>query len=160
MRGMNAKIPPSSIRRVSADGLDFIRRYERFSGKTYTCPAGRPTIGYGHVIKPGERFPETITVEQASRLLARDLDTIEIYLSALFPAAPQHQFDALASFAFNCGLGALDRSTLLKMLRQGDMAGAADQFLRWDKVGGQPLAGLTRRRQDERALFLGLGRTA
>ena len=61
---------------------------------------------------------------------------------------------ALVSFAYNCGSGALETSTLRRKLNAGDRQGAADQFLRWDRAGGGVMAGLTKRRQQERALFL------
>ncbi|MCY1305462.1 Lysozyme RrrD [compost metagenome] len=66
----------------------------------------------------------------------------------------QGQFDALASFVFNLGSGNLQCSTLLRKLNAKDYAGAADEFPRWNKAGGKVLAGLTRRRAAERALFL------
>jgi lysozyme len=66
----------------------------------------------------------------------------------------QNQFDALVDFSFNLGLGNLGSSTLLKKLNAGDIKGAAEEFLRWDKAGGKVLAGLTKRRKAERDLFL------
>ncbi|EDH9820259.1 TPA_asm: lysozyme, partial [Salmonella enterica subsp. enterica serovar Typhimurium] len=66
----------------------------------------------------------------------------------------QGQFDALVSFAYNLGARTLSSSTLLRKLNSGDYAGAADEFLRWNKAGGKVLNGLTRRREAERALFL------
>jgi lysozyme len=65
-----------------------------------------------------------------------------------------NQFDALVDFSFNLGLGNLGSSTLLKKLNAGDVKGASEEFLRWDKAGGKVLAGLTRRRKAERDLFL------
>lgn len=70
------------------------------------------------------------------------------------PDFTQDEFDALVDFAFNLGIGALAGSTLLKKLNAGDIEGAADEFLKWDHAGGKVLAGLTKRRQGERALFL------
>ena len=77
-------------------------------------------------------------------------------LKLLTVQATQGQFDALVSFAFNLGLGALRGSTLLKKLNVGNVKGAADQFLLWVNAAGKVLPGLQKRRQDERALFLGL----
>jgi lysozyme len=66
------------------------------------------------------------------------------------------QAAALADFAFNLGAGALQASTLLRMVNRGDFADAADQFMRWNKAGGRILKGLTRRRAAERALFINI----
>jgi lysozyme len=66
----------------------------------------------------------------------------------------QSQFDACVSLAFNIGCAAFGKSTLARKIAQGDVSGAADEFLRWDKAGGKQMAGLTRRRRAERALFL------
>jgi lysozyme len=67
----------------------------------------------------------------------------------------QAQFDALVSFSFNVGLGNLQSSTLRMKYNRGDIEGAADEFLKWNKAGGKVLNGLVKRRQDERNLFLG-----
>jgi lysozyme len=68
-------------------------------------------------------------------------------------AIDQSQFDAMVDFVFNLGCAAFGQSTLLRMVNAGDFAGAAGQFLRWNKAGGKVLAGLTKRRQGEMALF-------
>ena len=86
--------------------------------------------------------------------LAEDLAPIEIYLSAVFPSLNQNQFDALASFCFNVGLGAFEKSTLFARLKAGDLPGAASQFARWVHGGGKVLPGLVTRRAAERDLFL------
>lgn len=147
-------------RTTSSSGIALIKRFETFSRRSYVCPAGKLTIGYGHVIRPSDRFVAPISEPYACGLLADDLRTVEIYLTATLPDAPQCQFDALASFAFNAGLGALDKSTLLKKLKAGDVDGAANEFGRWvwitDPVSQQrvKLAGLITRRAAERDLFL------
>jgi hypothetical protein len=74
--------------------------------------------------------------------------------------ANQNQFDALVSFAYNVGIGALSSSTMLKKIKSGNMVGAADEFLRWVNAGGEVLEGLVNRRKDERALFLKAGPAA
>ena len=68
--------------------------------------------------------------------------------------ASQNEFDALVDFAFNCGCGNLNNSTLLKKLNAGDYEGAAQEFLKWDMAAGHHMAGLLRRRQAEELLFL------
>ena len=67
-----------------------------------------------------------------------------------------HQYDALVSFTYNVGEGNLAKSTLLKRVNAGDHAGAANEFLKWNKAGGKTLAGLTRRRKSESLLYQGV----
>lgn len=135
-----------------------IKRFESFSATPYRCPAGKLTIGYGHVVKMTDRIVPPITVEHATALLADDLAPVEIYLTGVLPDITQSQFDALASFAYNAGIGALDGSTLLKRVKAGDMAGAGAEFGKWNKarVNGvlTKLGGLVKRRAAEAALFL------
>jgi lysozyme len=139
--------------------LSLIKEFEGLRLHVYSDPAGLPTIGYGHLLRPGEAFPDGISNEQAEQLLMRDVqwaeDAVNKHVSVQLS---QYQFDALVSFTFNVGGNAFAGSTLLKLLNSGDYAGAADQLLRWNKakVNGklQELAGLSRRRQRERELFL------
>lgn len=144
---------------VSPTGLALIRSCESFSPKVYLCPAGKPTIGYGHVVRGDvDRFPQPISRDQAEALLVEDLAPVEIYLGAVFPSLNQGEFDALASFCFNVGLGAFEKSTMFARLKAGDKAGAASQFERWVHGGGRVLPGLIKRRAAERDLFLSEGR--
>jgi lysozyme len=143
-----------TIRRVSSRGHALIKGRESFRPRRYYCPAGVLSIGYGHAIKPHEEFPEPMTEQEATDLLADDLAPIEIYLTAVFPKVTQGQFDALASFAYNVGLGALDRSTLKRHLQAGDVMGAANEFGKWIYANKVVLRGLVARRAEERALFL------
>lgn len=132
----------------------FVAQYEGLELKAYRCSAGVWTIGYGHT---GSDVHEglVITKEQALSLLAKDLASHVLQASG-YIAVPvtQNQFIALTSFIYNVGVGAFRDSTLLKLLNRGDFQGAADQFLRWNRANGKVLAGLTRRREAERALFL------
>ena len=141
--------------KTSDRGIALIKAFEGFIPKIYLCPAGKPTIGYGHVVR-NETIHQPITEEEAERLLLTDLD--EIYEDAVMNLVKvdltQGQFDALVSFCYNLGKGNLARSTLLKKLNWGDYAGAAEEFERWDKCNGKPLPGLTRRRHAEKALFV------
>ena len=141
-------------RHTSAAGLALIRRFEGFSPTVYVCPAGRRTIGHGHVIRDPSLLHSRITQEQAAAMLVDDLAPVEIYLSAVLPDLTQNQFDALASFCFNVGLGAFEKSTLFARLKAGDVTGAASQFARWTRANGRELPGLVRRREAERSLFL------
>jgi GH24 family phage-related lysozyme (muramidase) len=145
---------PAPRQFVSPRGLSLIRTFEAFRGDLYYCPAGKPTIGYGHVLRECDGLKPPITEAQADLLLRKDLAPIEIYLSAVFPDVNQNEFDALASFCFNVGLGAFERSTLFKLLKAGDRIAAARQFSAWVKAGSQVLAGLKARRAAEKVLFL------
>lgn len=144
-----------ALLRTSQNGVDLIKHFEGCRLKAYKCSAGVWTIGYGHT-GPDVSPSLAITEQQAEQLLEQDLEVFERAVSKLISVPlSQYEFDALVSFAFNVGARALDTSTLRRLLNAGDHAGAADQFLRWDKVDGKPLEGLTRRRMAERAMFLG-----
>jgi len=96
----------------------------------------------------------TITQSEADQRLRDHLAGVEARIEVLVKVPlTQNQFDALCSFTYNLGAGALRTSTLLQLVNLGDFAAASKQFLRWDKAGGKPLAGLTRRRRAEMALF-------
>jgi lysozyme len=138
---------------VSKDCIDIIKTFEGLKLAPYVCPAGKLTIGYGHTktVKPGQA---PITKEEAEDLLYEDVDHFSKGVAKLLTAqVNQNQFDALVSLAYNIGLGAFERSTLLRMLNRGDVAGASTQFLRWRNPGSHFEAGLLRRRKAERALF-------
>jgi len=140
----------------SADCVELVKRFEGFRSTPYLCPAGRPTIGYGHTSGVTLATPE-ITEHEGGQMLARDLASFGHGVCSLV-AVPisQGQFDALVSFAFNLGLAALQSSTLLRKLNAGELAGAADEFMRWVHANGKELPGLVRRRAAERSLFLGV----
>jgi len=93
---------------------------------------------------------------EVDAILAQDLARFERGVARYCPAAVNHQgqFDALVSFAFNVGLGNLQRSSIRMRYNRGDIEGAADAFLMWTKAAGRVLPGLVKRRQDERAMFL------
>lgn len=144
----------TSIRSCNEAGKDIIRQCEGLRLKAYLCPAGKLTIGYGHT-GPDVKTGMTITEEDANTLLSRDLVAAEKAIGgAVSVTITDNQFSALVSFVFNLGAGNFYGSTLLKKLNANDVFGAADEFLRWNKVNGQVLAGLTRRREAERTLFL------
>lgn len=142
--------------KASQDALDIIKKFEGFSEKAYPDPAHGwrvPTIGYGTT--SGVKMGDTITKERAEELLREDVKRFEGYVDRLVKVPlTQGQFDALVSFTYNLGPGALEKSTLLKLLNRGDYQGAADQFPRWVNAGGKRLEGLVKRRAAERALFL------
>ena len=136
----------------------FSASFESFEPKAYYCPAGVLTIGYGHTgtNAKGESLQEgdTVTPEQAKRLLYEDVLWAEDTVNEQHLHLTQNQFDALVSFVFNVGATAFAHSTLLKKLKSCDFEDAADEFLRWNKAGGKVLRGLTTRREAERDLFL------
>lgn len=147
--------------RLSEAGLSILRDFEGFSERAYPDPGssnGLPvTIGYGSTRDEDGRpfrLGDTITRERADELLRREVAETERQVAA-YVSVPitQPQFDALCSFAYNVGVGAFGKSTLLKRLNAGDYAGAAEQFGAWINAGGRPMEGLRRRRRAERALF-------
>lgn len=140
--------------RTSQKGINLIKKFEGCRLEAYKCPAGIWTIGYGHTkgVKDGMK----ISWEQAEEFLREDLKIYEQAVERCVKVPlSQNQFDALVSFCYNCGGEALRTSTLLRLLNDGNYSEAGEQFLRWNKAGGRVLAGLTRRREEEQALFLG-----
>lgn len=132
-----------------------------FAAEPYVCPAGKTTVGWGHVVRADDKLIYPLSAERADDLLRRDLERFTALLaSAIRVPLQQCMFDALLCFVFNIGFGAFSDSTLLRKLNQGDYAGAADELLRWNKARDPKtgarieLAGLTRRRAAERDLFL------
>lgn len=145
---------PTANMKASGACRALIREFEACRLIAYLCPAGIPTIGIGHT--KGVKMGDRCTVQQADAWLTEDLQDAEAAVSRLVQRPlTQNQFDALASFTFNLGAGRLAESTLLILLNRGNYAGAAAQFGRWDKSKGVTLAGLTRRRAAEAALFCG-----
>ncbi len=138
---------------LSATGLALIKKYEGLRTRAYLCPAGVWTIGYGStgadVVKGLKLSPG-----EAEARLCRDLVRFEEAVRREALPARQGQYDAMVSLAFNIGVAAFARSTLLERHRVGDFASAAAQFGRWTKVKGRELKGLVRRRSAERALYL------
>lgn len=146
--------------RISADGISVIKQFEGCRLRSYRCSAGVLTIGWGHTSASGNPivFPEmTITQEEADQILAADLRKFEDGVTALVKVdLRQGQFDALVSFAFNCGLSALGKSTLLKRINEGKFDAAPAEFMKWTKAGGNELPGLVRRRRAEARLWRGI----
>ena len=139
---------------TSEKGRQFIQGWEGFSAVPYLCSGGVWTNGYGHTKGVTAHTP-AITKAEADALFAIDLKRFELSVMRLITASlNQNQFDALVSFVYNLGGGALQRSTLRSKLNRGDYADAADEFLKWVRAGGKMSRGLWRRREAERALFL------
>lgn len=145
---------------VSDNGIDFITEHEGVVLKPYRDQAGLPTVGIGHLLTgTDDPFNRSITLDEAKTLLRRDVTKAEKAISRLVTVPlNQNQYDAIASLVFNIGEGAFRNSTLLSKLNDGDYAGAAAQFGRWNKVTikGKKVTskGLTKRRRAETELFL------
>jgi lysozyme len=143
---------------ITKQGIKLLHDFEGLRLSAYLCPAGVATIGYGNTFyedgKP-VKMGDKISKERAEQLFdnvvakfgARVLPLLRV------PLKP-NQFSALVSFAYNCGIGNLQKSTLLKKvnLNPNDPTIKAE-FLKWNKAGGKVLAGLTRRREAEATLY-------
>ena len=154
---MNSKM------KISANGMELIKRFEGAHFLAYKCPAGIWTIGIGHTGKVGlKKIKENmkITNKQMVSLFKQDIKSFEAAVNTYVNVPlTQNQFDALVSFAFNEGSGNLKKSTLLKKLNKGDYLAASFEFLKWDKADTdgdgdlEALRGLANRRKAEQALF-------
>lgn len=141
--------------KTSPAGIALIQKFEGFSPTIYNDAVGKPTIGYGHLIKKGESFT-TLTEMQALAILYKDVVRAETAVTLLVKVPlTQGQFDALVSFVYNLGASDLKSSTLLKRLNAGDYTAAADNFQRWVFADNTKLSGLVNRRAAEWALFMG-----
>lgn len=146
--------------KTTEEGIALIKQYEGFEPHTYRCPAGKPTIGYGHVVRPRETFG-ALTEGEADALLRRDVAAVEKELNRTLLFEPNaNQYSALVSFCFNLGTDAFRTSTLRALVNRKDWLAAAGEFERWvwatNPATGEKarLAGLVARRKAEKALFL------
>lgn len=169
--------------RLSPQGEALMHKYEGFRNRPYLCPAHIWTIGYGHVlyqeqirlpmVRPPGKTKEDIPMirseyplksednrvwskEEINELFRVDVRDFERGVLRLVPNVSSRQgaFDALVSFAFNAGLGNLQRSQIRIKAVRGDWEGAAEAFMQWTKGGGKVLPGLVKRREAEKSLFL------
>jgi len=150
--------------------IEMIKHHEGVKQKPYQCPALLWTVGVGHVIDPNhikvpiaerkalpipDGWNRTLSMGEVDEILAQDLQRFDSGVRRLCPdGLTPGRFGALVSFAFNVGLGNLQRSSLRMKHNRGDFEGAAEAFLDWTKAGGKVLKGLVSRRNDERALYL------
>lgn len=144
------------MRHITQEGLDLIKRFEGFSPTIYICPAGYPTIGYGHLIQDGEkdRFAAGIDQKEGEELLRQDVRWAERGVLRLIDVPlTDGQFDALVSFTFNLGSGALQRSTLRRKVNRCEHDEVPAQLMRWVWAGGRKLKGIVRRRRAEALLY-------
>jgi lysozyme len=140
--------------RASPRCIAAIKQFEGFRRASYLDAAGVWTIGYGDTRNAGPGV--VCTEEQAGAWLAAALSDVEAALNnETLVSAPltQGQFDALADFAYNLGVGSLMRSTLLRLVNAGDIAGAAAEFPKWANSRGRVLPGLMKRRLAEQSWF-------
>lgn len=146
--------------KMSAEGLALVKEFEGLRLKAYKCPAAVWTIGYGHTSAAGD--PEVvpgmeITKAEAEEILKRDMVQYEAGVERLVKVdLTQGQFDALVDFAYNAGVGALAKSTLLKRVNEERFDDCPAEFMKWTKGGGKELPGLVRRRRAEVKLWRGL----
>ena len=144
--------------KISPRGLELIKDFEGFSSTSYLDVVNIPTIGWGSTfyedgtkVKLGDQISKTDALKLLEVIANRD------FADKIFPSikvkVSQSQFDAMVSLAYNIGVGAFLKSTLLKKVNAGDFIGASEEFLKWNKSGGKELLGLTRRRKREQDLF-------
>lgn len=148
--------------KLTKAGLELIKNFESCKLKAYPDPgtgASPFTIGYGHTgpeVVPNLKW----TQEEADQTLEDDLAAVGAHIQRLVRIAlTDNEFSALVSLAYNIGVGALAKSTLLKTVNQGlssdsEIEAVCNEFLKWNKAGGKVMAGLTKRRMAEAALFV------
>ena len=149
-----------TVTQVSNALQDLIAGFEGYSATVYQDAAGLWTIGYGHLVKPGDPYYphgpiSEISRDEAQALLEADTATAQGCVdNAVRVPLSENQRAALVSFVYNVGCGAFQSSTLLRRLNAGEYAAAADELDRWVNAGGVQLAGLVKRRQLEKETFL------
>ena len=147
------------ITKTGTEGIKLIKFFEGFRSKPYLCPASIATIGYGATYYPnGKKVTlndAPIDETYASQLLQNMLDMYEKAVDSFCrDDINQNQFDALVSFAYNLGIGALKSSTLLKIVNANpNDPKIRDEFNKWVNGGGKKLPGLIKRRASEADLY-------
>jgi lysozyme len=139
-------------KKTGSKGIQLIKHFEGFYPKAYLCPAGVPTIGYGHTkgVTLGMQIDET----QAERFLKEDLKESEEAVNGYVQVSiNQDQFDALSSWTFNLGCGSLKQSTMLKRINERNFEEVPKEMKLWVHAKGTVLPGLVRRRKSEAELF-------
>ena len=141
-------------RPINQAGMDLIKSFEGLRLTSYWDPTGQVwTIGYGDTLHAHAN--QTITEEEATEFLQDDLLVFESGVTRLVTSSiNDYQYSALVSFSYNVGLGNLKNSTLLKLVNASQFDQCPDEFLKWDRSGGQVIPGLERRRQAEADLFM------
>ena len=138
--------------KISDNGIELIKKHEGLRLEAYLCPAGKPTIGYGHT--KDVKLGDVITEEEAEQLLREDLIVVENEINKHNLDINQNQFDALVSFVYNVGVGNFRTSTLLKKIKTDpNDKTIANEFKRWVYSNGKKLPGLVKRREEEAKLY-------
>lgn len=136
--------------------LNYIQELEGYSPTAYYCTSGVKTIGYGHAILPTDDFPDSITKEEALKLLKSDLSKFEQAVNTYVKVdLTQNQFVALVFLCYNIGIEAFRTSTLLKVLNEGHYEEVPIQMRRWNLSKGKVSKGLIKRRELEISLWKG-----
>lgn len=145
-------------RKVTASGIDLVKRFEKYSPTVYLDEGGRAHIGYGYLLQPGENIAYMSEPEAAAKLKSKINEAENVIDNYVTVPLTQNQYNALASFVYNIGVNAFIGSTLLKKLNRRDYTGAANEMLRWNKITKDSKKivsqGLVRRRNIEKDLFL------
>ncbi len=152
--GQRGELLVRDTRLCSPELIAFVSRWEGRRLRPYQDVAGLWTVGVGHLLGRETPTKWRYTEAEIDDLLGRDLERVRHGVDRLCGQLAEHQRDSLISFAFNVGLGALQRSTLRQRVRRGD-AHAGDAFLLWNKAGGNVIRGLTLRRHAERNWYCG-----
>lgn len=139
--------------RASSKSINLIKQSESLKLAAYRCPAGVPTIGWGHT--KGVKMGQVITIQEANRMLCEDVAVCESAVNRLIKSSiSQNKFDALVDFVFNLGSGNLASSTLLKLINNNPNDPAIKgQFLKWVHSGSKVLPGLVIRRERDVELY-------
>jgi lysozyme len=138
----------------SPAAVGVIKHFEGYSPIRYQDVAGYPTLGFGHLIKPGEKIQEPLLGEAAELLLQQDIASKAAAVNARVSVPLyQGQYDSLVSWTYNLGEGALKGSTMLKKINAARHEEVPGQMKRWTRAGGKVLKGLERRREAEVALY-------
>ena len=141
---------------MTPDGIELLKHFEGFRDQAYPDPATNSdpwTIGYGFTkdVKPGDYM----TQEEAEARLRHEIREFELGVRALITAVTtDYQLSAMICLAYNIGIGNFKGSTVLRRHNAGELFAAANAFLLWNKAAGHVMAGLTRRREAERALYV------
>jgi lysozyme len=143
---------------MTDEGLALIKTFEGFRARAYRDPVGVWTIGYGHTSMAGApdvRAGMVVSEAEAAEILRRDVEMFARGVrERLTRKVSDAQFSALVSFAYNVGLGALAKSSVLRAVNAGDFEAVPRRLSLWTKAGGRTLPGLVRRRAAEAALFV------
>ena len=142
--------------KLSDKGRALLIQLEGKRNHVYEDVAGLKTIGVGHLLKPGE-IMSYLTDDKIEDLLDKDLLEFEANVDNYVEVQlTQNEFDAMVIFAFNVGINAFRKSTLLKVINRSEFAEVPKQLMRWNKAGGKVISGLTNRRKAEIKLWEGV----